>query len=399
MSDLLPLENALERIASALKPLPAQKTNLLNADGCVLAQDCIAMRTQPPFAVSAMDGYALPHPAKAGNRYTVVGEVPAGGQFERAIEANEAVRIFTGAPVPAGANHVLIQEDALRNGDQLTVGAQAGQNANIRPQGGDFNSGDTLIAKGTVLTPQHLALAASGDHPNLLVHRRPKVAIIMNGDELVWPGTTGQADAIVASNGYALASLCKRWGADLVSLDCVPDDHEKLTTSIANAEADEADILVPIGGSSVGDYDLMRPALEQAGYQLNFPKVALRPGKPTVFGQKSGHVVLGLPGNPVSSIVSAMIFLPPIIKALAGKPIVQLLPLQDAILGADLPKNGPRAHFMRAVARETGVYSPVGNQDSSLLTRIANANALIYRAANEEPATSGNPCKIIPLPV
>jgi molybdopterin molybdotransferase len=398
MNTLLPLEDALARMVDALAPLQAIALPLIEADGCVLAEPCISSRTQPPFDVSAMDGYALPVSAAPGQTYQVIGEVPAGEQFDRQINPGQTVRIFTGAPVPAGAVHVVMQEDVERGGDTITISERAGKGANIRPKGGDFSSGDVLIEAGTRLTPQHIALAASGNHEQLTVHPRPKIAILMNGDELVLPGTDAPGDAIIASNGYGLAALVKRMRGEVVMLDLAADTMDAIAGSIARAHEKNADVLVTIGGSSVGDYDLIRPALIEAGYTLDFPKVALRPGKPTVFGHKPGCCVLGLPGNPVSSMVSAVIFLPPLIGKLSGHPNSALLSTQTATLGADLPANGPRAHFMRAVRGKDGRYAPVSSQDSSLLKLLAGADALIQHQAGDGARQAGENCQILPLP-
>lgn len=402
MSALLPLNDALARMIDTVSSCEPIALSLIDADGCVLAQDCISHRTQPPFDVSAMDGYALPSAASPGLTFQVVGEVPAGGNFDGKVDAGQAVRIFTGAPVPDGAIHVVIQEDVERDGDTITITDRVGKGGNIRPKGGDFSSGDVLIEAGTKLTPQHVALAASGNHENLLVHPKPKIAILMNGDELVLPGPGAPDDAIIASNGYGLAALAKRMGADVVMLDLAPDSMEAIASSIKHAEELGADVLVTIGGSSVGDYDLMRPALVEAGYTLDFPKVALRPGKPTVFGHKSGQqqrrYVLGLPGNPVSSMVSAMIFLRPLIEQLSGQTGQDLLPVETGLLGADLPANGPRAHFMRAVKSADGRYAPVSSQDSSLLKLLAGADALIYHPAGDGARSAGETCQIMALP-
>lgn len=398
MNTLLPLGDALSRMVDALAPLPTVALPLIEADGCVLAEPCVSRRTQPPFDVSAMDGYAVPTTPLAGMSFEIIGEVPAGEKFDGHVGAGQAVRIFTGAPVPTGAIHVVMQEDVERDGDVMTITERVGKGGNIRPKGGDFSSGDELINAGTRLTPQHIALAASGNHESLVVHPRPKIAILMNGDELVLPGADAPSDAIIASNGYGLAALAKRMGGEVVMLDLAADSMEAIGGSIARAHDKNADVLVTIGGSSVGDYDLMRPALIEAGYTLDFPKVALRPGKPTVFGHKPGRCVLGLPGNPVSSMVSALVFLRPLIERLSGQVGQELLPTQNGLLGADLPVNGPRAHFMRAVQSDDGRYVPVSSQDSSLLKLLAGADALIYRAADEAAHNAGDACKILPLP-
>lgn len=398
MSALLPLGDALRHMIDTVSSSEPIALSLIESDGCVLTERCVSKRTQPPFDVSAMDGYVTSSTALAGERLQVIGEVPAGGKFDGKVSAGQAVRIFTGAPVPDGGTHVIIQEDVERDGDSITISARVGQGSHIRPKGGDFSTGDVLVEAGTKLTPQHIALAASGNHESLMVHPKPKIAILMNGDELVLPGPGAPDDAIIASNGYGLAALAKRMGGEVVMLDLAPDSMDAIASSIASAQAKGADVLVTIGGSSVGDYDLMRPALKAAGYTLDFPKVALRPGKPTVFGHKAGRYVLGLPGNPVSSMVSAMIFLHPLIKQLSGRTDQELLPLEDGVLAQDLPANGPRAHFMRAVKKDDGRYAPVSSQDSSLLKLLAGADALIYHPAGDGARSAGKPCKIMQLP-
>lgn len=404
MSEMLPLEVALERMVGALQPLPPGYVGLLAADGLMLAQDVVASRTQPPFDVSAMDGYALLRPPKPGERFIVVGEVPAGSRFTGPVEQNETVRIFTGAPLPHGARHVCIQEDVERVDDVITILPGAGMASHVRPKGGDFAAGDLLLSAGLKLNPQALALAAAGGHARLRAHPRPTVAVLMNGDELVWPhdlqalSADSAQQAIIASNGYAVAALVQRFGGVLASLDLLGDDVDALAGFAATTSAD---ILVTIGGSSVGDHDLVRPALMQAGFDLAFPKVALRPGKPTLFGTRSRNgatrYVLGLPGNPVSAIVAAMLFLKPLIARLAGSTQNPLPQFLEARLGHDIEANGPRAHFMRATQRADGHYAAVTSQDSSLLVLLNHADALIYRPANAPAAKADDPCQILSL--
>lgn len=396
MSETLPLEEALARMMASIDPLPPKPMPLLQADGCVLAQDCIAQLTKPPFAVSAMDGYAVPVAPSPGATFQVVGEVPAGGTYQQPLGPKEAVRIFTGAPVPEGTSHVLIQEDALRDGDTLSVAKNAGKGENIRAAGGDFTTGDVLIHAGTQLAPQHLGLAASANHAELFVHPKPRIAIMMNGDELSWPGGTLSDSSMIASNGFALATLAQRMGAELADLTLLADDQTRIEQYIA---ASDADILVTIGGASVGDYDLIRPALQANGYALDFPKVALRPGKPTLFGHKGQQTALGLPGNPVSSFVSAMIFLRPLIAKLAARDPNLLLAFHTGKLGVDVPTNGPRAHFMRARETAPGTFTPVKSQDSSLLRLLSAADALLYRPAHDISRAAGAPISILHLPV
>lgn len=395
MSDMLPLEEALARMLAGIEPLAPRMLPLLDIDGCVLAEDCIAQLTKPPFAVSALDGYALPVAPAPGATFQVVGEVPAGEMFPNTLGPKDAVRIFTGAPVPEGTSHVLIQEDALRDGDQLTVGPDASEAANIRPAGGDFRKGDVLLSKGHRLTPQDIGLAASANHAQLLVHPKPTITIMMNGNELSWPGEALGPSSMIASNGFALATLAERMGAKLASLLLLPDQQDEIESAINQCTAD---IMVTIGGASVGDYDLIRPALAATGFTLDFPKVALRPGKPTFFAHRDRTVALGLPGNPVSSFISALVFLAPLIKKLAGGDPSPPLSFGEATLATHLSANGPRAHFMRARYDEKGQLAPVSSQDSSLLRLLSAADALLYRPANDPQCKAGDTVQVLALP-
>ncbi len=395
MAAMVPLRDALQRLVNLAQPLPPRETALLDCDGLVLVEDCVARRTQPPFAVSAMDGYALAAAPQPGQCYDVIGEAPAGGEYAGIVGPGQAVRIFTGAPIPKGSTHVLIQEDANRDGDSIQVSDTPGAGSNIRPQGGDFREGDILIKAGTKLAPQHVALAASGNHTQLLVQPPPSIAILMTGDELVLPGPDVAASNIIASNGFGLATLSKRFGVRDADVGLLPDDQEKIEDYLNNCEAD---LILTVGGASVGDHDLVRPALEAAGFALDVPKVALRPGKPTFFGTRGQQFVLGLPGNPVSSLVSALVFLRPLIARVMAQPVENLLPLQKATLGADVPTNGPRDHFMRAFRGKDGRVSPVNNQDSSLLNLLSQASVLIHRPAHEPASAKGEPCNILLLP-
>ena len=396
MTAMVPLETALQRMLDDVQPLKPQSAPLMEADGCVLAKECRAKRTQPPYDVSAMDGYALHDTPRAGAELTVIGEAAAGGGFAGSVGSGEAVRIFTGAPMPPDAPHIVIQEDTRREGDRLLLGSDIGDKNHVRPAGGDFSKGDVLVSAGTRMAPQHVMLAASGNHATVSVVPKPSVLVVMNGDELAWPGKDARPDAIIASNGFALAALAKRLGAGDVEVELLKDDLSALTKTLADAKAD---IILTVGGASVGDYDLVRPALSNAGFSIDVPKVALRPGKPTLFGQRDGQYVLGLPGNPVSAFVSAMVFLRPLVAAIAGRPMDDPLPLEESRAAADLPTNGPRAHFMRAQKHGASGYAPVQSQDSSLMKLLASSNALLFRPANAPAITAGDPCGILRLPV
>jgi len=391
---MLPVEAALARILDGASPLDAETVPISAASGRVLAEPLVARLTQPPFDASAMDGYAVRRADVAALPVAlrVVGESAAGRGYRGAVGASEAVRIFTGAPVPTGADAIVIQENvrpgqdwrelARRELDTRTVTVHDGRPdaAHIRPRGGDFRAGETVLPAGRRLDARALTLAAAAGHGTLRVRRRPVVAILGTGDELVPPGTTPGPDQIVASNAVGLAAMVEAAGGVPRLLGIALDTETSLSDKFR--EADGADVLVTTGGASEGDHDLVVPALKAHGMTLGFWKIAMRPGKPMIFGHKGPLRLLGLPGNPVSSLICGRVFLMPLVARLAGR-AADTIAARTAVLSGPLEQNGPRQHYMRAsaVAGPDGalVVTPMTNQDSSLLTPLAAANALIVR--------------------
>ncbi|WP_116082765.1 gephyrin-like molybdotransferase Glp [Tropicimonas sp. IMCC34011] len=391
---MISVADALKHIFSLASPLPSEPVPISMAAGRVLAEDVVAIRDQPPFAASAMDGYAARAPDVApGATLKVVGEAPAGRMWTGRIEAGECIRVFTGAPIPDGADHVVIQEDTRRTGDEIEILPTLGDGTNIRPAGGDFRAGDRLTAPRR-LTPGDIALAASMNAGILTVARRPVVALLATGNELVAPGETPARDQIVASNTYALKAMFEAEGADVSLLPIARDTAESLHLSVQLAK--HADLLVTVGGVSVGDHDLVGDVTENLGMERAFHKVAMRPGKPLMAGRIGKTAMVGLPGNPVSSIVCGMLFVLPLLRAMQGLPKVQM-PTVARPLAVDLPANGPRAHYMRASIADDGTVRPFPSQDSSLLSILAEATHLIVRPENDGPRMAGETVETLPL--
>lgn len=391
---MLSVEEAQARLLALAEPLPIETVPLRDAAGRWAASDAIARRHQPAANLSAMDGYAIRY-ADLPGPWTVVGESAAGSGLDRTIGAGEAARIFTGAPVPEGADTVLIQENVARDGDRLILTSDAPKRLgyHVRPRGSDFVEGATLIEAGACLHPARIALAAIGGHGSVPVRARPRVAILSTGNELVAPGTPTEGAMLPASNGPMLAALIGGT-AEVLDGGIVRDDLDALTIALRDAAA-ISDILVTTGGASVGDHDLVRPALVQAGADLDFWKVAMRPGKPIMAGRLGRTLVLGLPGNPVSAFVTATLFLAPLVARLAGAadplPRPRTMPLAH-----DLPANGPRAHYLRATIRD-GALDTLPDQDSALLAALASADGLVIRAAQEPAAKAGDMAMFLPL--
>ena len=400
---LMPVTEALAAILAGAEPLPSELVALDAAHHRVLARDVAALRTQPPQAMSAMDGYAVRavDAAHVAARLKVIGEVAAGRPFGKTVGAGEAVRIFTGGVVPDGADAVVIQEDTVIEDGGITITEAAIPGRHIRPAGVDFHRGDVLLAGGTRLTDRDLSLAAAMNHPQLAVRRRPKVAILATGDELVMPGSTPGPGQIVYSNGYALRALARDEGADVIDLGIAADTVEATTQGIRRARDSGADILVTTGGASVGDHDLVKQSLEAEGVAMAFWRIAMRPGKPMMHGRLGPMRVIGLPGNPVSSYVCGFLFLVPLIRQLSGRSMVHHR-RETALLGRDLGPNDQREDYLRARLEVRGdrawIATPVGHQDSSLLGNLAAARALVIRPPFAPAAAAGSACDILRLP-
>jgi molybdopterin molybdotransferase len=402
MSSMITVEEALRRVlASAETPLKEEKVALEQAYGRVLARDLKALRTQPPFSNSAMDGYAVRAADTASPPATliVVGESAAGRAFEGAIGPGEAVRIFTGAPMPDGADAIVIQEDVQREGERIRVSTAASARDNLRPAGMDFQAGEALIPTGRRLSPRDVALAAAANHTALAVRRRARVAILATGDELVAPGGTLGPAQIIASNNFAVAGVVEAYGGVAIDLGVAVDELGALNTALAQARDAQADVLVTLGGASVGDYDLVQQALVSAGMELGFWRIAMRPGKPLMHGRLGAMRILGLPGNPTSSMVCAILFLRPLLRALHGEPDAGADLSQPARLAVDLRANGVRQDYMRASLDRGAdgilVATPAADQDSSLVKTMARAEGLIVRPPHAEPAKAGDLCRVI----
>lgn len=390
---MISVEEATARILSLARFTGLEELPLASAGGRVLASDAAALRDQPPFDSSAMDGYAVPSAGLGpGSVFEIVGEAAAGRRFEGRVGPGQAVRIFTGAPVPEGADAVVIQEDAERDGDRITIRPSLGAGSNIRPRGSDFARG-ARVAAPRRLGAKDLSLLAAMNVPRVLVARRPEVALVSTGDELVMPGDVPGPDQIVASNVFGLKAMVEAEGGKARILPIARDTEGSLKAVFALAEG--ADIIVTIGGASVGDHDLVAGVARGLGVEMAFHKVALRPGKPLMSGRLGASALIGLPGNPVSALVCGILFLVPLLRAMQG--LTDPLPqLHSAILGADLDANGPRAHYMRARV-DRDVIRPFDRQDSSLLTILAEANALLVRPVADPPRRAGESVQYLSL--
>jgi len=398
---LLPVADALAQVLAGVVALPAERVALADAEGRVLAEDLAARRTQPPDDVSAMDGYAVRSEdvATAPARLRLIGEVAAGRPLTAAIRPGEAARIFTGGVLPAGADTVVIQENTTRDGEIVTVTTATSRGRNVRPAGLDFRKGDVRLKKGRRLTGRDISLAAAMNHASLPVYRRPKVAVVATGDELVPPGTEPGPGQIVHSNAFTLAAVARREGADVIDLGILPDRLDETIAGVRRARDAGADVLVTAGGASVGEYDLVQPALAAEGVALSFWKIAMRPGKPMMFGLLGGMRVLGLPGNPVSAYVCSVLFVAPLIRKLLGRADIEN-PISQGVLGRDLPANDEREEYMRAtLARRDGTWvaTPFPQQDSSMLVPLAAADCLLIRPRFAPAAPAGTPCEFVKL--
>ena len=385
---LIPVAQALDRILATAKLSSAETIKLENSFGRNLALDLKAKRDQPPFPASAMDGYALRY-ADITAPLKIVGVSAAGHAYKGTVKAGEAIRILTGAPLPKGADTIVIQENTKREGSALTVTDATSMGKNIRVQGLDFKRGDVLVPAGTKLNARDIGLAAAGNAATLRVRRKPRLVLLTTGDELVLPGQRPRADQITSSNSHALAAMAKAWGAEVINLGIINDTLKATMSAINKAEG--ADILITTGGASVGDHDYVQEALKKSGIKIDFWKIALRPGKPLMFGTKGKLRVIGLPGNPVSALVCARIFLRPLLNAMQGQAVEsQVLVAQ---LATALPANDTRQDYLRATlahgADGSRKVTPFSKQDSSMQRTLRNADCLIIREPNAPEAKAG----------
>ncbi|MER9241649.1 gephyrin-like molybdotransferase Glp [Mesorhizobium sp. M0633] len=398
---LVPVAEALERLLDGAAALPGERVALLDAADRVLAEPVVALRTQPPFNASAMDGYAVRAadiafiPAKL----SVVGMAPAGRGFAGVVQQGQAVRIFTGAPLPEGADTIVIQENVRdHGGGSVEVTEPTVQGRNIRRLGLDFAKDDVLLGEGRLLDPAALSLAASANHPKVGVVKRPLVAIIATGDELLPPGSELGPDQIISSNAYGVAAAAQSVGARALDLGIAPDRKEAIAALVTKAVKAGANVIVTLGGASVGDHDLVHDVLTGEGMALDFWKIAMRPGKPLMFGRLGDIRCIGLPGNPVASLVCTQLFLKPLLAQLGGRAFQQ--DMRRARLGTAMPANDLRQDYVRAVVSTNAgalVATPFGIQDSSMLKMLADADGLIVRAPFAPAAAAGSPCDVLML--
>jgi molybdopterin molybdotransferase len=398
---LMPVAEALRQVLAGTKPLGTETVALEDGLSRVLAQDLVAKRTQPPDDVSAMDGYAVraEDTTNAPATLKIIGEVAAGHPFDGRVGAGEAARIFTGGVVPDGADCVIIQEVTEREANRVVVKRSGIKGKNIRRKGIDFSEGEVLLETGRRLDDRDLMLAASMNYPQIAVYRRPKVAIVGTGDELVMPGTEPKPGEIVYSNGFALTALARAEGAEARDVGVARDRLDDIRAHIQRARDWGADVLVTTGGASVGEHDLVQKALKAEGLDLSFWRVALRPGRPMMHGRLGDLQVLGVPGNPVSSYVCSVLFLVPLIRRLSGRSDIERA-RETARLGRDLPENDEREDYLRArlsFGPDGPVAVPVSSQDSSLMAHLSRADCLVIRPPHAPAAATGSPCVILKL--
>ena len=394
---MISVDEAVQRVTGSFAPLPAETIALTDALGRVLACDAVAAIDHPPAPMSAMDGYAVRAvDARVGAELAVIGEAPAGRPFAGHVGAGQAVRIFTGGVVPEGADAVVIQEDVTAHAKSVRVNEAPRQGENVRARGLDFRAGDVLLERGRRLSARDIALLASADFAQLDVARRPRVAIVATGDELTRPGEPRAAGGIVASSTYAIQAMVREWGGEAIDLGIVPDRTEEFARLPAAARG--MDLLITLGGASVGDHDLIQSALAPHGFKLDFWKIAMRPGKPLIFGRLNAIPLIGLPGNPVSAMVCAILFVRPAISAMLGAQYAELI--RTARLTAPLKANGKRQDYIRAkIAMSDGVLTvePFALQDSSMQKIFAHADALIIRPVDAPQAAAGDEVKVLVL--
>lgn len=400
---LMPVEEALSRVISDATPVArTENLPLAQAGGRVLARDLVALRTQPPFSASAMDGYAVrsADTTEAGAELELIGESAAGHGFEGTVGPGQTVRIFTGAPLPDGADTIVIQEDTEKLGDgriRMTIATTEGKH--IRLAGVDFTEGRPGLSAGRLLDAGAITLAAAMNHPQVEVYARPKVAILATGDELKLPGETLGRGQIVASNTFGIGAMVRAAGGEVIDLGIAEDRMEALDSALDSAISQGADVLVTIGGASVGDHDLVQDALKKRGMELDFWRIAMRPGKPLMSGRLGGMRVLGLPGNPASSLVCGYLFLEPLVALLAGRPAPDRI--RKAVVGNALKENDQRQDYVRARLSRNAegkvIASSFALQDSSLMSVFADADCLIIRPPFAPAASTGDETEVLVL--
>ncbi|WP_269929484.1 molybdopterin molybdotransferase MoeA [Aminobacter sp. HY435] len=398
---LLPVAEALKLLLDGAAPAASETVALGEADGRVLSAPLHALRTQPPFDASAMDGYAVRAAdiASLPAQLAVIGTAAAGKQYAGSLAPGQTVRIFTGAPVPAGADTVVIQENVRDLGKgKVEIVEPTVPGRNIRKSGLDFRQGDMILDSGRLIESAALSLIAAANHPTVVVNRAPLVAIIATGDELLPPGSTPGPDQIIASNSYGVGAISRSVGARVLDLGIAPDRKEAIATLVNKALDAKADVIVTLGGASVGDHDLVHAVLTDLGMSLDFWKIAMRPGKPLMFGRLGETRCLGLPGNPVASLICSHIFLKPLLAALSGR--AYEADIRNATLDAPLGANDLRQDYVRGVARKTPdglVVTPYTVQDSSMLRTLTEANCAIVREPFAPAAVAGDSCRLLML--
>ena len=391
---MISVTEALEKLFLIAKVTPVETVELKKCLGRVLAKPLESTRSNPPFPSSAMDGYAIDKAnLKSGAEFKVIGESAAGHSYPKKINKNEAVRIFTGSRVPDGANLVLMQEDVEADKKFIIVKENFDKKSNIRLEGSDFSKG-YKVKTPLILGAKEISLLAAMNFAHLSVRKKPTVAIISTGDELVFPGESPKADQIIASNAYGIAALCKECGAEPRILPIAQDNLKSIEYIIGLAQ--DADLIITIGGASVGKYDLINEATNNFGVDKSFHKVAMRPGKPLMAGKINETALVGLPGNPVSALVCGYVFIKPLIRAMLGLE-KKSTPRLIAPCNTPLPKNGPREHYMRAVLLPNGYLEPVENQDSARLALLCDSDALLIRAAHAEAIPAKTQCEYIKI--
>ena len=397
---MLTVRDAHARVIAAFEALPSEIVSVADATGRVLAVPPAARLTQPPSDLSAMDGYAVRAedvPA-APATLKLVGQAPAGGSYDHALKPGETVRIFTGGPLPMGADAIVIQEDTKADGEKITVLEAPRPGRHVRKAGLDFASGDTPLNAGRTLTTRDVALAAAMNHPWLSVHRKPRVAILSTGDELVMPGEPVGRNQIVSSSGIAVAALVRGWGGEPMLFDIARDNAALIQSRIAAGA--QHDLLITLGGASVGDHDLVQDALKAQGFAMDFWKIAMRPGKPLMFAAKDRARVLGLPGNPVSTMVCALLFMKPAMDRMLGQ-AGDLVGTVPARLAVDLKMNDQREDYVRSTLSRAAdgslTVTPHPVQDSSMLSVLAESSAFLVRPAHDPARKAGETAQVVDL--